>query len=178
MPQQTNTLKRLVHPADRDTFRRQFCHFAESQFYHPPAAEVIDCAALLRFSYREALRQMKMGMSPLFSTPEGQRHFADAQTLRQQNCAFISREWKEARPGDLFFYLQLEQDQPFHAMIFLGKSQWEPDANRYVIYHTGSKPGEIRRPTIEQLILHPEPRWRPVHGNPSFLGVHRWRILT
>lgn len=167
-----------MHPADQDSFRRQFCFLAESQFYNPPVAEVIDCAALLRFAYREAVLKMKLGISPLFSTAEGQRHFADAQTLRHQNCRFVSREWREARPGDLLFYLQLEQDQPFHAMIFLGKSQWQPDTHQYVIYHTGSRPGEIRRPTLKELLLHPEPRWRPVAGNPAFLGIHRWRILT
>ncbi len=169
---------RLLHPADRETFRRQFCYFSESQLYQPLAAEVIDCAALLRFSYREALRQMKTGISPLFNTPQGERHFADAQTLKHLNCKFISREWKEARSGDLLFYLQLEQDQPFHAMVFLGQSQWEPDSRKYVIYHTGAKPGEIRRPTIEELLLHRDPRWRPVSGNPGFLGIHRWRILS
>lgn len=171
-------LARLEHPADRDTFRRQFCYFAEGQYFSDTVPEVNDCAALLRYAYREALRQLKTGISPLFATSTGERHFADAQTLKQYNCSFVGREWKEARPGDLFFYLQLEQNQPFHTMIFLGKSQWQPDEHRYAIYHTGAKPGEIRRPAIEELLLHPEPRWRPVSGNPNFLGVYRWRILA
>lgn len=50
---------RLHDPADLRAFRRWFTLIAESQYYRgkslPP--EIDDCAALLRFSYREALRQ-------------------------------------------------------------------------------------------------------------------------
>jgi uncharacterized protein YfaT (DUF1175 family) len=50
---------RLHDPADRLAFRHWFTLLAESQYYRskslPP--EVDDCAALLRFAYREALRQ-------------------------------------------------------------------------------------------------------------------------
>ena len=49
---------RLHDPADRRAFRHWFTLLAESQFYRPqPMPEVDDCAALLRFSYREAMRQ-------------------------------------------------------------------------------------------------------------------------
>jgi hypothetical protein len=27
------------------------------------------------------------------------------------------------------------------------------------------------------LLDHPQPEWRPVPGNPNFLGVFRWNIL-
>jgi uncharacterized protein YfaT (DUF1175 family) len=49
---------RLHDPADRAAFRRWFTLLAESQYYGSKklAAEIDDCAALLRFSYREALR--------------------------------------------------------------------------------------------------------------------------
>jgi uncharacterized protein len=50
---------RLHDPADRLAFRRWFTLLAESQYYRsnslPP--EIDDCAALLRFAYREALRE-------------------------------------------------------------------------------------------------------------------------
>lgn len=50
---------RLQESADRQTFRRWFTLIAESQYYSGKElpAEINDCAALLRFSYREALRQ-------------------------------------------------------------------------------------------------------------------------
>jgi len=48
---------RLHDPADRLAFRHWFTLLAESQYYRgKPLAEVDDCAALLRFAYREALR--------------------------------------------------------------------------------------------------------------------------
>ncbi len=49
---------RLHDPADRRAFRRWFTLLAESQFYRPrPLPEIDDCAALLRFAYREAMRE-------------------------------------------------------------------------------------------------------------------------
>ena len=49
---------RLHDPADRAAFRRWFTLLPESQYYsgRKLPAEIDDCAALLRFSYREALR--------------------------------------------------------------------------------------------------------------------------
>jgi|SRR5271165_300237 len=49
---------RLHDPADRAAFRRWFTLLAESQYYRGKKlpTEIDDCAALLRFSYREALR--------------------------------------------------------------------------------------------------------------------------
>jgi uncharacterized protein YfaT (DUF1175 family) len=49
---------RLHDPADRVAFRRWFTLLAEAQYFRGRAlpAEIDDCAALLRFAYREALR--------------------------------------------------------------------------------------------------------------------------
>src|ERR1017187_8872241 len=49
---------RLHDPADRMTFRRWFTFLAEAQYFRGRAlpAEIDDCAGLLRFAYREALR--------------------------------------------------------------------------------------------------------------------------
>ena len=46
---------RLADETDRAAFRAWFTLLADSQFEHP-AAEVTDCAALVRFAFREALR--------------------------------------------------------------------------------------------------------------------------
>ena len=50
---------RLHDPADRAAFRRWFTLLAEAQYYrnHSSLGEIDDCAALLRYAYREALRQ-------------------------------------------------------------------------------------------------------------------------
>jgi uncharacterized protein YfaT (DUF1175 family) len=108
--------------------------------------------------------------------------FADAKTLWRHNSYFVGRDISRARPGDLFFFRQSGQSLPFHAMIFLGSSQIAAGDARepLVIYHTGpvgKSPGEIRRPTLAQLLNFPDPRWRPVPSNPGFLGVYRWNIL-
>lgn len=48
---------RLHDPADRLAFRHWFALLAESQYYRDkPLPEIDDCAALLRFAYREAMR--------------------------------------------------------------------------------------------------------------------------
>ena len=53
-----------------------------------------------------------------------------------------------------------------------------------VVYDTGpidhtakGKAGELRRVLLAELVDHPQPQWRPVPGNPNFLGVYRWNIL-
>ncbi len=51
---------RLTDPADQATFRRWFTLIAEYQAVRPPAEippEIDDCASLLRYSYREALKR-------------------------------------------------------------------------------------------------------------------------
>ena len=42
-----------------------------------------------------------------------------------------------------------------------------------VVYDTGpdhGPPGELRRVLFAELLDHPQPQWRPVPGNPNFLG--------
>jgi uncharacterized protein len=50
---------RLDDQADREAFRRWFTFLAEVQYFIPAAqrpAEIVDCSALVRYAYREALR--------------------------------------------------------------------------------------------------------------------------
>jgi hypothetical protein len=210
---------RLHDAADRAAFRRWFTLLAESQYYRrgalPP--EIDDCAALLRFAYREALRQHDSAWAQALAlpisadagdirqyqfpfTPVGASvfrvrggsfepadlrkgafaEFADAEILWRRNTHFVGPELSRARPGDLLFFRQDGHDMPFHAMIFLGHSQIEPSSEEFVVYHTGPigrAAGEIRRPSVAELMNHPEARWHPVASNPSFLGVYRWNIL-
>lgn len=47
---------RLDTPTDQSAFRRWFTYLAEAQFFRQPLPrEIDDCAALIRYSYREAL---------------------------------------------------------------------------------------------------------------------------
>jgi uncharacterized protein len=207
---------RLQEETDRSAFRRWFTFLAEVQYFHR-SAEVIDCAALLRYAYREAMRRHDgpwantagLPFTPAFDsvakyqypyTPLGASlfrvkegafrasdlsdgtflQFADAQTLRRLNTHSLSRDLARARPGDLLFFRQDRERRTFHSMIYIGESVVRPDGHRYVVYHTGpdgSDPGEMRRLTVEELERFPREEWRPVTGNPGFLGVSRWNIL-
>jgi hypothetical protein len=203
---------------DADAFRRWFTFLAESQhFTESRRSGVRDCAALLRFAFRESLRThdgrwaaalnlIRVPDAPnvakysypytpfgaaLFRTRTGTfipsdlhdgafSEFADAESLRRFNTFFVSRSIERARSGDLLFFRQFDQRSPFHAMVYLERSRIDETAEPLVVYHTGpigDRVGEVRRPTIRELMRYPDPRWRPVVENPSFLGVYRWNIL-
>jgi uncharacterized protein YfaT (DUF1175 family) len=216
---------RLNSTFDQVAFRRWFTLIAEYQALREPKSiptEINDCAALLRYAYRNALRshdsawvresqilpptalptieKYQYPFTPLgpslFRVREGtfQRgdlkdgtfaEFADARTLKNFNTYFVSRNIHAALPGDILFYRQLEQNSPFHSMVFVGRSQWVQDsgpqsAEDVVVYHTGpigKGRGEMRRMNLAELQGFPSPRWRPFPGNDNFLGVFRWNIL-
>ncbi len=220
---------RLSDPADQAAFRRWFTLIAEYQAIRPRAAlpaEITDCASLLRYAYREALKRhdenwfITTGME--ITAPPGEIHawsyphsplgtalfrispgplaagdfergafaqFADAKTLVERNAYLVSRDVRQAQPGDLLFYRQFGQLSPWHSMIVdrVGNET-------LVVYNTGEdhsphgrRPvrggpdhgaaGEMRRVAMSELIDHPQPQWRPLPGNPNFLGVYRWNIL-
>ena len=195
---------RLDDPRDQDAFRRWFTFLAEAQYFQAPEArpvEIVDCAALIRYAYREALRAhdsawataAHLPITPafdsvtkyrypytalganLFRVPEGFAEFADAKTLQRLNTHFISRNLARALPGDLLFFRQDVEHMPYHSMIYIGPSQLVSGPARYIVYHTGED--AIKRLTADELLHYPETDWRPVEGNPFFLGVYRWNIL-
>ncbi|AMY09919.1 hypothetical protein LuPra_03146 [Luteitalea pratensis] len=122
---------------------------------------------------------------PLFrvsdTTPARYAEFADARTILRLNAALVSRDVAAARPGDLLAFRQEGQRLPEHLMVFVGRSAFEPGRTDWVVYHTGpdaatGAPGEMRKASLADLRQHPSPRWRPLPGNPAFLGVYRLRI--
>jgi uncharacterized protein len=204
---------RLHSVEDRTAFRQWFWRLAEMQAELPDpekAGEIQDCAALLRYSYREALKAhdaewaeaqhvggiefesvrqwrypetmlgtglFRVRPGPLLEGDEsngGFAQFADAHALMLWNTYRVGRSLRAAKPGDLIFFRQLEQNSPYHSMVITGS-----DAG-WVVYHTGpigKHKGEMRRMTLADLLQHPDPRWRPVAENPNFLGVFRWNLL-
>jgi uncharacterized protein YfaT (DUF1175 family) len=108
--------------------------------------------------------------------------FADARTLKNFNVVFVSRDRREAQPGDLlFFYQPWVQKYPYHVMIFLGQARIGPNgAQDWVVYHTGSSPvdkGTVKKVELSVLDQHPDPRWRPIERNKNFIGFYRLKIL-
>ncbi len=207
---------------DRENFRRWFTAIAETQFYQLSEQwkrEQRDCAGLVRFAMREALRKhdrawfQRMGPAyepvardvrgfDLDKNQLGEKifradfgayrdddlrsnrfsEFADARTLKNFNVEFVSRDAREAQPGDLLFYYQpWVQKFPFHVMVFLGTPRVAPNGERdWVVYHTGSTAtddGTVKKVQLSVLNQHPDPRWRPVERNKNFLGFYRLKIL-
>jgi hypothetical protein len=123
----------------------------------------------------------RRGFTPLLRTSlDEAAHFADAAHLMRYNFQRIAGEWRAAQPGDALFWNQKPGAGADHCMVWLGPSQFEKTPESYLVYHTGPEgqwAGEVRRPSIRELLNHPEPRWRPVRGNPRFLGVFRWNLL-
>lgn len=211
---------RLDRPSDRENFTRWMTFLAEAVYYHPtPSAieEVQDCAALIRYAYRNALaahtpawhRAAGLPYGPGFGEiskynypqwPLGRRlfrtrpgpflpsdlqgdafaEFADARTLLRDNTFPVSRDVQAARPGDLLFFHQSEQAEPFHVILFVGRSYFQPQGADWMVYHTGDldgRRGAIRHLRAALLMQHPDPRWRPLAANPRFLGVYRLSLL-
>ncbi len=185
--------------ADQHAFRRWFCFIAETAYHRVKLpAEINDCAALVRYSYREALKKHtpewkrhfaapRMFDAPdvagwqgapghLFFTGRGWADFADALALRQFNSRLTGREDGAAKPADLMFFYQPEAKQSFHLMIFLGGSEYGDPARDWVVYHTGESAG-VKKVRRSVLLRHPDPRWRPEPGNAAFLGYYRLKLL-
>ncbi len=206
---------RLSDPADQAAFRRWFTLIAEYQAIRPKSelpAEIADCAGLLRYAYREALKHHDESWFTAggieIAAPPGEIHawsyphsplgaalfrivpgsfepqdirdgafaqFADAKTLVELNAYLVGRNVRQALPGDLLFYRQFGQSSPWHSMIVD-----RVGGETLVVYNTGpdhGDPGEMRRMALTELLDHPQPQWRPLPGNPNFLGVYRWNIL-
>jgi hypothetical protein len=181
-PREINDCAALARFAFREALRRHDGAWATSL----RLARVPALPAVRKYQYPATpLAARLFRVTPGAFTPgdlssEAFAEFADADTLVRRNCHFMGREVSRAAPGDLLFYRQLEQDQPFHVMIYLGPGHFESGSAAWVVYHTGplgSAPGEIRRPALAELLRHPWPRWRPLEGNANFLGVYRWNIL-
>jgi uncharacterized protein YfaT (DUF1175 family) len=156
---------RLDDESDRAAFRLWFVFLADAQFYRP-AGDVVDCAALVRHAFREALRAhtpewtrlARLPMVPAYPDvrrppePRGRAwplfrisagpspsfaEFADARTIVRLNARQVGRDPRALRPGDLIYFRQPEQEQPDHLMIFVGHSRFDRTANDWVVYHTG-----------------------------------------
>jgi hypothetical protein len=165
MPVALGAQVRLADETDRAAFRGWFVLLADAAYYRPPP-EVVDCAALVRYAMREALRPhtaewLRLARLPVApALPEVSRRpvgvdgrlplfrvaadasapmaeFADARTLVRWNTRLISRDVSDARPGDLLYYRQLEQRQPDHLMVVVGPSQLDRSADDFLVYHTG-----------------------------------------
>ncbi len=211
---------RLDSVQDRENFTRWFTFLAETQYHAPTPrtrVEIQDCAALVRYAYRNSLvahsptwrQDAGLPYDPGFGDiakyhypygPLGRAlfrtrpspaapgdlaqgafvEFADSAILLRYNTYPISRDVRAAEAGDLLFFHQSVQSEPFHTMMFVGKSYFQPQGSDWIVYHTGDLNGHrgaIREVQAGTLLEHPDLHWRPLLNNPNFLGVYRLEIL-
>lgn len=182
--------------AESQIFRAWFTRIVQEQLRQGPSPRWTqqDCAGLVRFAANEALKPhdarwlRSMGLSNAWLPPESalsdderllaQRWnqgdgeigpYVTAIKLIQHNSVPVSRDVNQARPGDLLFF---DQGDDQHLMIWMG---------RYIAYHTGSsRPGDngLRAVSLPQLMQWKDTRWIPDATNPNFVGVFRLSFLS
>jgi uncharacterized protein YfaT (DUF1175 family) len=95
--------------------------------------------------------------------------FVSAMALIQENSRFVSRDISQARPGDLLFF---DQGDDQHLMIWMGD---------YIAYNTGGARKDddgMRAISVRQLFTWRDVRWQPRIDNPNFVGVFRLSFLS
>lgn len=177
-------------------FRAWFVRIAQEQLTQGPSPRWYqqDCAGLVRFAANEALKVhdgkwlRSNGISNRYLPPElelseAQRSLAqqwqqgggkvgpyvNAIKLIQFNSHLVGRDLAQARPGDLMFF---DQGDDQHLMIWMGRN---------IAYHTGTTTptdNGMRSASVQQLMTWKDTRWIPDSANPNFIGVYRLNFLT
>ena len=193
----------LDSASDREAFRAWFTAIAEYQAVRPPQelpGEIVDCAALLRYSYRGALHLhtadwlMENKLEALAylpsvrkyaypRTPLGSALFRVRPAAPDEDARSSFAEFADAKTlwqlNTFFVSRDVRMARPGDLLFFRQLEQSSPESD-ILVYHTGpngKQPGEMRRTSVSELLQHPSPRWRPSPGNSNFLGVYRWNIL-
>ncbi|WP_371856128.1 DUF1175 domain-containing protein [Pseudomonas sp. R29(2017)] len=185
-----------LDPQQSQVFRAWFVRIAQEQLSQGPSPRWYqqDCAGLVRFAANEALKVhddkwlRSNGLSNRYLPPElalsaDQRKLAqqwqqgggkvgpyvNAIKLIQFNSRLVGRDVSQARPGDLMFF---DQGDDQHLMIWMG---------RYIAYHTGTTTptdNGMRSASLQQLMTWKDTRWIPDAANPNFIGVYRLNFLS
>lgn len=210
----TPPVQGMLNGEQSDRFRAWMSFIVSDQMRRGPSPRWFhrDCAGLVRFAVAEALRvhdtrwrrangfegrrlPPEIDLQPEqarliagWTSLEGKREaFVTALPLVQNNSRFLGREISQARPGDLLFF---DQGDEQHLMIWLGNA---------IAYHNGQtpptppaagRPGKrpatpdtpedngLRVVTPAQLLQWKDTRWRPREDNPNFTGFYRLAFLS
>lgn len=200
IPQAESHQQRLgLDTQQTQIFRAWFVRIVAEQLRQGPNPRWYqqDCAGLVRFAANEALKVhdakwlRNNGISNQYLPPElnvtsDQRQLAQkwqqgggetgpyvtAIKLIQFNTVRVGRDLNGAKPGDLLFF---DQGDDQHLMIWTGRN---------IAYHTGaapvagSKDNGMRSVTVQQLMNWKDTRWIPDASNPNFIGIFRLRFLA
>ncbi len=159
-----------------------------------------DCAGLVRFAYREALKPRTLDQRKMHRLPAGLPFpevssaarqifpswpalwqitksgkigfFADGEALIAYNFRLKSFEVEDAKPGDLLVYHTDDEYGMFgrHIMIFAGGA-----GPGFVVYHNGATDAKAAVQIVSAASLASEPAWQPSPSNPHFRGVYEWQ---
>jgi uncharacterized protein YfaT (DUF1175 family) len=182
-------------PEQSRVFRAWMVRIVDEQIARGPSPrwQGRDCAGLVRFAVAEALREHdeawrraegidgrvppELPLSPLqralrhdWRLAGGQRGaYVSALELVQENATLVSRDVNLARPGDLLFF---DQGDDQHLMVWTGG---------YLAYHRGVSDAQdsgLRAVSMRDLLNWRDTRWQPRAENPNFVGVYRLRFLA
>ena len=144
-----------------------------------------DCAGLVRFAYRAALKRLdpaRAAAGPFRDAADRPAHFADAATLLRHSFALIGRDEgaREAlRSGDLVaFAREGEGGEPVYHLMLVVRDVDPAHGRPVVIYHPGERGAPLRSGSLDDLVSHAPHGWRPVPSNPLFLGFYRFKEWT
>ncbi len=194
----------LVAEQDRLAFRDWLLRIAQSQFLRTSPAwnpAERDCAGLLRFAWREALRrhdadwQQRTGIvidknlpdvrafvypevpllgERLFRTgpgPDDFGVFADAETLVRYNLRQLGRDTALAGAGDVLVFCHQQSGESIWHLMLVVSPQ---AGGLRLVYHTGGG-GGVK--LVDAGYLAQSAVFCPAEWNDSFLGVYRLHIL-
>ncbi|SHL14197.1 hypothetical protein SAMN05216288_1162 [Pseudomonas punonensis] len=185
-----------LDPEQSQIFRAWFVRIAQEQLRQGPSPRwhQQDCVGLVRFAANEALKVHDAkwlhanGLSNRYLPPElelddAQRRLAqnwqqgggkqgpyvNAIKMIQFNSQLVGRDLNGARPGDLMFF---DQGDDQHLMIWMGRD---------IVYHTGTTTptdNGMRAVSLQQLMTWKDTRWIPDDANPNFIGIYRLNFLA
>ena len=161
------------------SLRREVATIALAQAKKPDPSwhpEQRDCAGLVRFAYRAAYAKWDRARlaTPLWRDARGAAiPFADAETLLAENFVALGRDAEtRAQSGDVLAFTT--GDHGYHLMLYVrGEDRARTPA--LVVYSPGDGSSEVRVGELRALQHEAPAEWRPVAGNPRFLGFYRFK---
>lgn len=139
-----------------------------------------DCAGLVRFAYRTAFKRLdpaRAAAGPFRDGSGRATHFADAASLLAGSFGLLGRDeaaLQQVRSGDLLAFARTEEDgAPVHHLMLVVRPDDPARGPALVVYHPGEPGAAVRSGRLTDLVREAPHGWRPVPGNPLFLGVFR-----